>query len=137
MRTIFLAALLATTPALAIDFSQPIGSETGEAMKGPDNAPITLGQIAARAVFAVKPDDKIDDMTKFRRGMLGTKLYQGGEIPLSAEEVAMVKAAIAAAFPPLIVYRAWLLLDPATAAQTKAAEQPQEVERPRADSPKP
>lgn len=107
---IFAAAIVFSSAAWATDFSAPVGDGMGGTLKdGKEEA--TLGKVAARALFA-PTQEKISGEEKFRRGILGTKLFNGGDIELSAEDIALVKKAIGEAFGPQIVAETWPMLDP-------------------------
>jgi len=72
---------------------------------------VTLGMIAERALVSgetgITPEDSL------MRGQLGLSVLHSSGATLTAEEVALIKKRIAAIYGPLIVARAFPLLDPA------------------------
>ena len=118
------AFLLLATPALAADFGATKGGPDGVALPSCAEAlpacalPMTLGKVASSALFASFPDESdprgggLSGEEKVKRAALGLKIYVAGELALSAEETALVKKVIAKGYGPLIVHRAWVLLDP-------------------------
>lgn len=124
---ILASALVA--PAIAedarkIDFTAVLVDQDNEALKecaDPDLKldqpcktfrPITLGMVAFRAL--VTPEAGISQDESFKRGQLGFALYKSTGQQLTAEETALLKRQIARSFGPLVVARAFPILDPAT-----------------------
>ena len=112
--------MMVFTPAMAIDFTQPITNLDGSEIKDADGKPVvsTLGRVAEQALLAVYADERdqsgketITPEEKFKRWKLASKV-QGKDVNLSIEELALLKKLIGKAFPPLIVGQAWKLLDP-------------------------
>lgn len=105
--------LLLSTPALAIDFSKPIIGLDGKAVVDEKTKqPITLGVVSTQALVSSYPDEKIDGVEKLKRGQLALKILDSkGDVTLTAEEVALLKNVIAKGFGPLVVSRAWPMLD--------------------------
>jgi hypothetical protein len=119
-----LAAALLTTSAFAadVDFSAVLTDQDGATVidcVGSDCAgkpPLTLGKVAMRALTASYQDEQsLAGEEKFKRGQLAEKVYAGGAVAISAEDTALIKRLIAKGYGPLIVLKAWRLLDPATA----------------------
>lgn len=72
-----------------------------------------LGSACCNALLAPYPDEQnLDSKDKVRRYKLALKVTAGGEQDLSVEEVADLKKLVGKAFPPLIVGRAFEVLDP-------------------------
>lgn len=128
MRTFIIATALAVflfssmtwaaEPA-SIDFSQPIIDQDGKVLQAPADANgkspgvFTLGVAAAQALFGVYQDETtISGQKKFERGVLAMKVKDGGHVTLSPEDLATIKELIGKAYTPLVVTRAWPLLDP-------------------------
>lgn len=116
-----LAAALLTTSAFAVDmdFSAVLTDQDGAPIidcAGPDCAskpPLTLGKVAMRSLTASFEDERnLSGEEKFKRGQLAEKVYSGGSVALSAEDTALIKRLIAKGYGPLIVLKAWRLLDP-------------------------
>ncbi|MCI0557509.1 MAG: hypothetical protein MN733_03360 [Nitrososphaera sp.] len=101
-----------TSPVLAVDFSQVIKDQYDKPIvRQGETSPLTLGQVASIALFNV--DDKTTPEDRYRRGILGTKIaISKADMPLTAEEISIIKDAIGRAFGPLIVARSWGMLDP-------------------------
>jgi hypothetical protein len=122
-----LAALVAT-PAFATDFKSEILDTAGKAVPMCDrpNAPecqkpLTLGVVVSTALLTPFPDESdprsgatLAPDQKVRRAILALRVQDAGELSLPAEDVALAKQVVGKAYPPLIVYRAWSLLDPAS-----------------------
>ena len=110
-------ALLAVSPALAIDFNQPIRDGKGDEVKAGDKT-ATLGSICETALTSSYRDE-VDAQTgketitgeeKYRRWKLASRLH--GNVNLSPEDLALVKKFVGKAFTPQIVGPAWDMLDP-------------------------
>lgn len=103
---------------MRIDFStvmcdikgNPIKESTEENAKD-----VTLSTISCTALLNSYPDEQnLPVVDKLRRYKLASKASDGGEQELSIEEVAELKKIIGKAFPPLMVGRAYEILDPNT-----------------------
>lgn len=112
--------------AVAADFSTVLTDQSGAPLmvamdKTGTPVPMTLGVAAEQALFASFPDETtLSDQEKFHRGTLGLKIGDAkGTVDLPAEDTALIKKLIAKAFGPLVVARAWPLLDPASTAVSK------------------
>lgn len=125
MTKIALFSLLWVTSAVAadVDFSavltdqddKPVIDCAGKPEECPDKNPLTLGKVALRVLTAPFDDERnISGEEKFKRGQLAMRVHNGGVVTLQAEDVALIKRLVAKGYGPLIVYRAWPLLDPAT-----------------------
>lgn len=128
MRKILLCALMASAgAALAdpVDFSAHIVDLDGRdiPMSQDKGAPALDLRRAAEVALLAEPDSRDprapprDFAEKSRRFDLALRIHDGGKIALTAEEVTLLKTAIAASFGPLIVGRAIQILDPAAAAK--------------------
>lgn len=118
MRKTILAALLLMTgivPAVAIDFKTPIRALDGTplAASEKDATPVTLGQVAETALITPPPGEQLSAEEKTRRYAIAVKIHAGRD-PLTVEEIATVKRAVGQLYGPLVVGRAWEMLDPAT-----------------------
>jgi len=97
---------------MKINFDSPIRDAAGRQITDGDIA-ATLAMIAAGSLFAALPTDhSIEPARKAEMGALGIKLFEGGEHDLKAEQIAMLKDRIGRAYAPLVVARAFQLLDP-------------------------
>lgn len=120
--------IAASMPAFAADFRSPILGPDGKTVplctdKTPEcEAPLTLGIVASNALFAPEApaSDGLGRPTavgadeKVKRAALALRIAGAGQLDLTAEETAMAKQAIGRIYAPLVVYRAWALLDPAS-----------------------
>ena len=100
-----------TTPT--IDFSAVLrdldGAEISDGGK-----PLTLARVASAALLQAYIDEStLAGEIKVRRFVLAMKVAEAGELELTAEETAMLKERVAKGYGPLVVGRAWELLDPA------------------------
>ena len=100
----------------AADFSAPITDLDGTVLDdgSPAKKPFTLGEAAVRALVASFPDEQnVSPNEKFKRAELASRIHNKSDLVLSAEETALVKNLIGKAFAPVVVFRAWPMLDPA------------------------
>lgn len=104
-----------------IDFSTILLDLSGEPIKdniamqinGGLDLDLTLGRAASHALCASYPDENnLGGDEKFRRGLLACKVYPGGQHELSPEDVTLLKKLVAKAYSPIVVIKAWPLLDP-------------------------
>lgn len=124
MRSTFVLLLaLLTTPAFAIDFSVKLTDSDGQPIKvcvDPRPQPecvkeveMTLGVVVRNALYQSYPDEReLSGDEKFKRAELAQALTGAGEVKVKAEDIALMKKLVAKLYGPLIVYRAWQLLDP-------------------------
>jgi len=116
-------ALFLSSSAFAkeIDFSELITDQDGVQIMdcagvGCSGPPLTLGIVSLRALTAQFDDDKnLSGEDKFKRGELALRVYKGGVIDLTAEDIATIKKLVAKGYGPLIVVKAWMMLDPQSA----------------------
>lgn len=102
---------------MQIDFSKPILNLKGETVKDEDGKPSTLGSIGCAALLATYADEPgLRGDEKVKRFRLAETIYAGGVHEISVDDVSMLKTLIAKAFPPLIVARAFDIIEPPTAA---------------------
>lgn len=114
--------LALTSVSRAADFSKSLLSADGKPICGveqpegkecPDGKTITLGQVVRGALYASFPDEQnlsLDE--KVRRGDLAFAIRNGGDVPLKAEDIALMKRLVGKAYGPLIVWAAVRELDP-------------------------
>ena len=102
---------------MKVDFSAVLLQLNGkDAIKDIDTKDCTLGGVACGALLAPFPDEaNLDPKEKVRRFKLAMKASDGGEQELSVEDVGELKTLIGKAYPPLIVGRAFEILDPEAA----------------------
>lgn len=113
--TVFVAALLFASPALALDFTTPIRGLDGAVIVDcpqdkPDcGQPLTLSRAAAAALVG---QQNIPPAQKAERFVLAQKIWDAKDVSLKAEEIARIKEAVAAVMTPIIVGRVYELIDP-------------------------
>lgn len=74
--------------------------------------PATLGAVAVKALLANYPDEKgIDGKEKVRRFTLSAVCFNEAEADVSVEDVALLKGLIAKAYGPLVVGRAFAIIE--------------------------
>jgi hypothetical protein len=122
MRTLLtILLLLFSAPAFAteIDFSQILTSLDGQAVPNcpagncNNPPPLTLGDAVVLALTVNLPDDKnTTSDEKFKRYVLAQKIYGHSKVDLKAEDISKIKEAIGKAYGPVVLGRAWQLLDP-------------------------
>jgi hypothetical protein len=103
-----------------IDFSTPLNDYEGNAISDGTEAkaPFTLGNAAVRALVIPYEDERnLSPEDKFKRGELASRIHNSSALSLKAEEVTLLKKLIGKAYSPLIVFRAWPLLDAAETLQ--------------------
>lgn len=106
---------------MAIDFTKalhdldgkPMRDEIAMAANGETHIGLTLGRAAAHALSASFEDERnLPGEQKFERGLLACKVRDDVAAELKSEQVALIKKVIAKLYGPLVVYRAYPLLDP-------------------------
>jgi len=101
-----------------IDFSTALKGIDGKPLKenGPDgkDREVSLSVVCANALLMPFPDERnIDGAEKVKRFEIAMKVMDTKKrLHLEAEEIAKIKELVGKAFPPLIVGRAYELLDP-------------------------
>jgi len=100
---------------MKIDFSAVIKDLDGDAVKdGEKDA--TLGGVACSALLASYADEQgLPAEDKVRRFRLAETAAKGGEQEIKVEDVALIKQLIGKMFAPLIVGRAYDLIEPPAA----------------------
>jgi hypothetical protein len=97
---------------MKIDFSAVIKDLAGEAVKDGDKD-ATLGRVACTALLASYADEQNlaaeDKVKRFRLAEIAAK---GGEREVKVEDVALIKQLIGKAFAPLVVARAYDIIEP-------------------------
>ena len=100
---------------MKIDFSAVIKDLDGEAVKdGEKDA--TLGRVACTALLASYADEQdLAAEDKVKRFRLAEVAARGGEQEIKVDDVALIKTLIGKAFAPLIVGRAYDIIEPPAA----------------------
>jgi hypothetical protein len=115
----FLLAVAAS--AATVDFSTVMTDMDGQPLptSQSDKTPVTLGTVADTALLNSFPDEKdIGGDEKVHRFTLAV-LVKSGKVDLTVENITLIKTVIAKAYGPLIVGRAWAILDPKPAEEPK------------------
>lgn len=74
---------------------------------------MTLSSVCSEALLGTYDDDRATSGdAKFKRFRLAMKISDSAEVDLKAEEVTEIKSFLAKAFGPLVIGRAYDLLDP-------------------------
>lgn len=95
-----------------IDFSQTITNYDGTPVKDNEQE-VTLKLLSVGALSAQFQDEQnLPPTDKFKRGDLALKIYNSTEpLSLKSEDVTMLKNVIGKAYGPMVVYKAYQLLD--------------------------
>lgn len=114
MRRLFFTFLFSTAliaPAAAIDFNMRIHDIAGKEIptSTTDQTPVTLGKICEDALIATMPGDNPTPEEKGSRFRLAMKVHEGKD--LVSEDITLLKKVIGLAYGPLVVGRAYELLD--------------------------
>ena len=116
---VLMMLLMLTLPASAANFSAKILDLNGKPVVD-DGKEVTLGDVAVRALMSLAQDEQsLAGEEKFKRFALAMRLKDGGEVAVSAEDIAMLKKLIGKLYTPLVVGRAFPLLDPSEKAAAK------------------
>lgn len=103
---------------MRIDFSVVLKNLVGDPLKE-DGKDFTLAMASCTALMQPAMDEpNIPADAKVRRFKLATVIVHGGEQDLTIEEVAELKRLIGKIFGPLVVGRAFEILDPAEVKKT-------------------
>lgn len=100
-----------------IDFTSILLDFDDQPIKDGD-AIVTLGKVARNALIATYPDERGEGDEKLKRFLLAAKC-SGPGVTLTAEETALAKKLVGKAYGPLVVGRAWALLDPPSVPSSK------------------
>lgn len=97
---------------MTLDVTQVLLGLDGEAIKDADNKPVTLRPICINALMATMEADKgMTGEDKVKIWVLAGKIQKEDKPALEAEDVALLKKRIGAAYGPAIVGPAFLLLN--------------------------
>lgn len=102
---------------------KPLPDDMARQSNGGIDVPLTLGHACSHALLASYMDEPtLAGDEKFKRASLALKVAEAGELALTVEEIAQLKAIIGRLYGAIVVYRAWCLLDPATAPASPAGK---------------
>lgn len=110
--------------------NQPIHDNQGDPTKsGPV---LTLARASVNALLAIyRGEEGIDGTEKVRRFNLAQRIVDGGVVDLAAEDVVLIKTLLSKLYGPLVVGRAYAMLESGGA--TEPAAEPEKTPRQRAD----
>lgn len=95
---------------MQVDFDTALLDIRGKPIEtAPGGPPMTLAYAACEALLALKPTDTGIDKAKCYR--LAMAIVNGGTVNLTPEDAALIKAKIGEIYAPIIVGRAFDLLD--------------------------
>lgn len=98
---------------MLIDFTQELTDLDYKAIKTEDDKPLTLASVCEMALLAnTEKTNKLTGDKKVHRAVLAQSIHTEGKVDVIAEDVAMLKEAVADAYSPLVTMRAWDILDP-------------------------
>ncbi len=99
-----------------IDFTIKILDLQGKEVQGENETALTLKEVCVNALQLIFTDEKaISGLEKLKRGILAEKIFLSEKpLELNAVEITTIKDLVAKAYGPLVVLRAWKVLDPAS-----------------------
>ena len=95
---------------MLVDFDQVLVTFEGVPLSDTGKI-VTLGRICGNAVAAAPPDDRSTGEQKHKRFKLAETAFRGGDVEMSAEDVAMFKEWIGKAYAPMVVGQAYEMLE--------------------------
>jgi hypothetical protein len=102
---------------MKIDFGLPITDLDGKPVED-DGKPVTLGAISIAALLNGLDDDsgrpeRLNAEAKVRQAVLASAIYTASDpINIKVDDVSLLKERIGRLCGPLVVMRAWTILDP-------------------------
>lgn len=100
---------------MKIDFSAKMTDLAGEVVKVNDKGEEKdwlLSNVVTNALTVALPgDDKLEAPEKLRMGILAQEVYGKAEIAVSPEDVTLIRERVGKAYGPLVVMKAYELLD--------------------------
>lgn len=87
---------------MLINFDQIMKNMDGTDMLENDKS-IPMKTFISNALLSVHLEPNISGMDKFKRGELAKKVYDGGNLEISSEDITMIKDAVGKYYPPLVV----------------------------------
>ena len=96
---------------MKINFAAPIKDIKGEPIVE-NEKPVTLGSVSCQALLATYPDEQnLSGKEKVERFTLAACCSNESEADISVEDVALLKKLIGKAYGPLVVGRAYEIID--------------------------
>lgn len=101
---------------MLIDFTTAITNLDGEAIKD-GSGEMTLREVAISALVSTLAEpgghaEVLQPMEKVGNARLAQTIHGADTVDLTAEQVALLKSRIGRAYAPVVVMRAWDILDP-------------------------
>lgn len=104
---------------MLIDFTQVIKDQDDKPLQdfitqqtnGGKDITLTLGRAVSHALMAQDQGETISGEDKFHRGMLAFKVRDAVSCDVKVEDVVLMKKQIAKLYSPIVVYRAFPMLD--------------------------
>lgn len=105
---------------MKIDFTVVLKDQDNKPLKdvltmqanGNVDTELTLGRAAVHALMYQGQDEpNLGGEEKFSRGLLAFKIRDDSDCELKAEDIALIKKLIGKLFSPIVVYRAYPILD--------------------------
>ncbi len=101
---------------MKVNFGAPITDLKGEIIKQQDGKMFTLGKVAVEALSATYKDEaeakaQLSGEEKVKRFKLAVAAVGEEVVDVSAEDIAVIKKLIAKGYPPLVVGRAYEILE--------------------------
>lgn len=95
-----------------IDFEQKLQALDNKTPLSDSEGEVSLKRVCTAALLGSYPDEKeLAGTEKVARFRLAVRIESGSD-KFSAEEISLIKKLVAKAYVPLVVGRAWELLDP-------------------------
>ena len=94
------------------NFDAVIKGVDGTPVKDEKGESVFLRNLAVNALYGTFEDERgISGEEKMKRGLLADKIFPGGDVDVTPEEIVMIKKLIGKGFSTLVVTRAYQLLD--------------------------
>jgi hypothetical protein len=98
---------------MRIEFTQELKDISGSNIVDDDGKNVTLATVAIGSLLAITENtNTLSGTKKAHRGVLAHEIYTKNVVDMEIEDVAMLKECIAEVYGPLVVFRAYELLDP-------------------------
>jgi hypothetical protein len=109
---------------MLIDFTKKITNLDGDPIIN-DKKELTLALVCENALLALtEKNNSLPGAKKVHRAILAQCIHTEGQVDIVAEDVAMIKDVIAESYSPLVIMRAWEILDPKVTDVKKGAINP-------------
>jgi hypothetical protein len=124
---------------MKIDFSPELTNLAGDPLKegsadGTSGDTLTLQTVCVNALLSEDPAKKVSGVDKKKRGDLADRIYAQEDkegVSVDIKELSLLKDLIGEVYPPIIVKRAWDLLDPPDDENDEDEEKPKKKVKPK------